>query len=52
MKSIPVDNSAKVCSILALVSKNKNLNPNKYEYLSLKDDFFHSTQAMKDIEMD
>ena len=43
MKSIVVQNSAKVGSILGQVSKNKNLNPRKYEYLSLKDDFFHST---------
>jgi hypothetical protein len=47
MKSIVVQNSAKVGSILGLVSKNKNLNPRKYEYLSLKDDFFHSTQAIE-----
>ena len=32
------------------MSKNKNLNPRKYEYLSLKDDFFHSTQAIEKQE--
>ena len=52
MKSIVVDNSAKVGSIINLVSKNKNLNLKKYEFLSLKEDIFHSPYSTKDQEVE
>ena len=51
IKSIVVNNSAKVGSILNQVSK-KQLNPKKFEFLILKENFMASPYSMKDNDGD